>query len=464
MGINPKRIRTLNTLKASTGPIIYWMNRDMRLNDNWALLHAQNLSIEQNQPLIIIYNLVTDFLGGESRQLNFKIEALKQLEQDSRKKNIPFIFLSSKQSDSSSLLQNFLKKYKPGTLITDFCPLKICDTWINKIKKELTVKFIQVDAHNIVPCFHASQKQEFAAYTFRPKIHKQLPEFLENFPALKKQSQSLVDKLPAGVKKQQNDFKKIDKSVNPRNSKKQTAIQFVTWLKPGEKAAAKTLTDFLENKLNKYDTQRNDPNHNALSNLSPYLHYGMISAQRVALEAQKYDKNISAQEAFLEELIVRRELSDNYCHYNKNYDNPKGFPDWAKKTLNEHAHDPREYIYTKKQLEEAKTHDDLWNAAQLQMVKTGKMHGYMRMYWAKKILEWTGTPTHAQKIAIYLNDKYEIDGRDPNGYTGIAWSIGGVHDRAWGERDIFGKIRYMSFNGAKSKFNVKKFIQTWIID
>ena len=464
MDIKPKRIRSLNNLKASKGPIIYWMNRDMRMNDNWALLHAQNLSNKQNRPSIIIYNLVTDFLGGGSRQINFKINALKELEKSLIKKNIPFIILISDQSESSSTLQKFFQKYKPGTLITDFSPLKICDKWIKYIKKDLPVKFIQVDAHNIVPCFHASPKQEFAAYTFRPKIHKQLPEFLEEFPQLKKQAKSLVDKLPAKIKNHKNDWKTIDKTLNRLNNKTTKEIPTTNQFKPGEKAAAKTLSYFFENKLNKYDDERNDPNHDALSNLSLYLHYGMISAQRVALEAQKYDKNISAQESFLEELIVRRELSDNYCHYNKNYDNPKGFPNWAKKTLHEHADDPREYIYTKKQFKNAKTHDDLWNAAQLQMVKTGKMHGYMRMYWAKKILEWTRSPAQAQKIAIYLNDQYELDGRDPNGYTGIAWSIGGVHDRAWGERDIFGKIRFMSYNGAKSKFDVKKYIQTWLND
>ncbi len=156
---------------------------------------------------------------------------------------------------------------------------------------------------------------------------------------------------------------------------------------------------------------------------------------------------------------MRRELADNFCFYNEHYDNFKGFPDWAKKTLNEHRHDRREYLYSLEQLETAQTHDDLWNAAQKEMMKTGKMHGYMRMYWAKKILEWTETPEEALKIAICLNDKYELDGRDPNGYVGVAWSIGGVHDRAWFPRPIFGKVRYMSYRGAQSKFDVKAYIK-----
>jgi deoxyribodipyrimidine photo-lyase len=176
------------------------------------------------------------------------------------------------------------------------------------------------------------------------------------------------------------------------------------------------------------------------------------------LEILKKSTRIGEQEAFLEELIVRRELADNFCFYNEHYDNLTGFPEWAKKTLNEHRHDRREYIYSLGQFEKAQTHDDLWNAAQKEMVISGKMHGYLRMYWAKKILEWAETPEEALRIAIFLNDKYELDGRDPNGYVGIAWSIGGVHDRAWFQRPVFGKIRYMSYRGAQSKFDVKTYI------
>ena len=165
--------------------------------------------------------------------------------------------------------------------------------------------------------------------------------------------------------------------------------------------------------------------------------------------------------AFLEELIVRRELSDNFCYYNPNYDNLQGFPAWARLTLEEHARDRREYLYGVEELERGKTHDDLWNAAQLEMVRRGKMHGYMRMYWAKKILEWTESPAEALRTVIYLNDRYELDGRDPNGYAGAAWSLGGVHDRAWKERPIYGKVRYMSYSGSKRKFDVQAYIDTW---
>jgi len=215
--------------------------------------------------------------------------------------------------------------------------------------------------------------------------------------------------------------------------------------------------DFIENKFDKYADLRNDPNSNVLSNFSPYSHFGQISAQRVALVLYGFGNHPST-ESFLDELIVRRELSDNYCYYNSNYDSFIGFPDWAKQTLNDHRADERDFVYSLRKFEEAKTHEDLWNAAQNELIRTGKMHGYMRMYWAKKILEWSKSPEEALKIAIYLNDKYELDGRDPNGYVGCAWAIGGVHDRAWGERAVYGKIRYMNRGGAKRKFDINKYI------
>jgi len=219
------------------------------------------------------------------------------------------------------------------------------------------------------------------------------------------------------------------------------------------------LASFIEDKLFLYAEGRNDPVRDGQSNLSPYLHFGQLSAQRIAREVRKADIQEEAKSSFLEELIIRRELADNFCFYNAGYDNFAGFPAWAKLTLDQHRNDPRQYLYSTGQLERAETHDDLWNAAQKEMVKRGKMHGYLRMYWAKKILEWTPAPEAALATAIYLNDRYELDGRDPNGYAGIAWSIGGVHDRAWNERSIFGKIRYMSYNGCKAKFSIKRYIE-----
>lgn len=195
-----------------------------------------------------------------------------------------------------------------------------------------------------------------------------------------------------------------------------------------------------------------------MSELSPYLHYGHLAPQRLALEVSRSGAPEADKEAYLEELLIRRELSDNFCLYNDQYDSLEGAPGWAQISLANHMHDRRDPTYSPEQLEAAQTHDELWNAAQLEMLKRGKMHGYMRMYWAKKILEWTPTPSEAVRIAIYLNDKYFLDGRDPNGYAGVLWAVAGLHDRPWFEREIFGQVRYMNYNGAKRKFDIGNYV------
>ncbi|HQJ75103.1 MAG TPA: deoxyribodipyrimidine photolyase, partial [Bacteroidota bacterium] len=344
----------------------------------------------------------------------------------------------------------FINKVDASILITDFDPLKIKREWKQKIIDRISIPFYEVDAHNIVPIWVATDKQEFAAYTLRPKIMKQIDNFLTDYPELKKHPFNL------SLEKEEYIWDEIIKHLPVNRS-----ISKIDWILPGEKQAKKVLSDFISNKLKNYDDFRNDPNENAQSNLSPYLHFGQISSQRVAYEIKKLPINNKSKDSFLEELIVRKELSDNYCYYCNDYDNFNGFPEWAKKTLDEHRKDKREYVYSLSTFEEARTHDNLWNAAQIEMITTGKMHGYMRMYWAKKILEWTNSPEEAQEIAIYLNDKYELDGRDPNGYTGIAWSIGGVHDRAWFSKQVYGKVRYMSYNGCKNKFDINAYIKKY---
>jgi len=445
--VDERRVRVLNKKEKRDGPVIYWMSRDQRVADNWALLYALQHAKEEKQSCAVVFCLASKFLGATLRQYDFMLKGLQEVEEKLKKYNIPFFLLFG---DPGVEVTRFAKKSKAGLVITDFDPLKVKQRWCKKVASALSVSVRQVDAHNIVPCFVASDKQEYAARTIRPKIHKKLKEFLKPFVRVTKQKK----KFPVVAKKIRwlSVYKKIkmDKTVEP-----------ISWCKPGEVAAKRMLKSFLKKQLRGYDKQRNDPNINGQSNLSPYLHFGQISAQTVAFSILK-SKVGSAKDrsSFLEELIIRKELSDNFCFYNKKYDSSEGFPSWALKTLNKHARDKRSYLYTRGQLEKAKTHDDLWNAAQIQMIKTGKMHGFLRMYWAKKILEWTKDFKTAQKIAIYLNDKYELDGRDPNGYVGIAWSIGGVHDRPWGERAVFGLVRTMTYKGCKRKFDVSKFVHT----
>ncbi len=442
-----RRYRALNNISPAVGPIVCWLSRDQRAQDNWALLSAQALAQKNKQPLIVIFCLVPSFLGATARAYDFMLSGLQSLEKDLRALNIPFHVLSG---EVDLMVPKFCKDVKAGALFSDFSPLLIAKKWKREVNNKIKCAFYEVDAHNIVPTWLASPKQEFGAYTIRPKIKKLLPEFLQEFPKLKKQAIFPV------LKHSKNNWLKLRQSLDINES-----VLPVSNYISGEKAAQKSMQDFIKQRLTGYNLNRNNPVTDGQSGLSPYLHFGQLSAQRLALAVQTAKAPKADIEAFLEELIIRRELADNFCFYNDNYLLAKGFPAWAKKSILKHAGDKRDYLYSLKKLEAAETHDLLWNAAQREMKLSGKMHGYLRMYWAKKILEWTPDAKTALKYAIFLNDKYSLDGRDPNGYAGIAWSIGGTHDRAWFERPIFGQIRYMNDNGCKRKFDVPAYISRW---
>ena len=444
--MNLQRMQELKkTDRRQDGPVVYWMSRDQRAQDNWALLYAQQCAIERQQPLYVVFCLVPTFLEATLRQYGFMLRGLAETFNALNHKNIPSFLL---QGLPAEVLPDWLVRNEASLLVTDFDPLRIKREWKESLLKRIEIPCTEVDAHNIVPCWVASPKLEYAAYTLRPKIRKMLTSFLDEFPKVLDHPFSGRACEPFPELGPLFSSLQIDRSVAE-----------ISWLTPGSQAAHVLLDSFLEQKLSFYGTLSNDPNRDLQSNLSPYLHFGQLSPQRVALSVLRSQTAGSAAEAFLEELIVRRELADNFCFYNLKYDDAAAFHPWAQKTLTEHLQDIRPYTYPPEEFEQSHTHDELWNAAQWQMVTTGKMPGYLRMYWAKKILEWSKNPQQAMKIAIHLNDKYSLDGRDPNGYAGIAWSIGGVHDRAWGERDIFGKIRYMNFNGMKRKFDTKRYVE-----
>jgi len=441
--MNSQRVRIIKDGINASGTVVYWMQRDQRVHDNWALIYAREKAIEKNSSLYVVFNLTPNFLEATIRQYGFMLKGLEEIERELSKYNIPFYVTFGEPGES---IPKFVQRINASILVTDFNPLKVIGKRKDSVAKNIGIPFHEVDAHNIIPCWITSPKLEYAAYTIRPKIYKILPDFLDEFPNLKKMN-------PLQTKPDKIDWESIKKKLKINFS-----IPEADWIIPGEKAAHKTLEIFLKQKFENYDKRRNDPTLNAQSDISPHLHFGNISAQRIALAVQPLIEYPESQKSFLEELIIRRELADNFCFYNNDYDSFDGFNSCAKESLDLHRKDKRDFVYTLKQFENAKTHDPLWNAAQIEMAVKGKMHGFMRMYWAKKILEWTKSPEDAMDIAIYLNDKYELDGRDPNGYAGIAWSIGGVHDRAWTERRVFGKIRYMNFAGCKRKFDVNLYI------
>ncbi|XP_078058159.1 deoxyribodipyrimidine photo-lyase-like isoform X2 [Mustelus asterias] len=446
---NKNRVHLLSkteSIRENCQGIIYWMSRDQRVQDNWAFLYAQWLALKQKLPLHVCFCLVPKFLDATIRHFGFMLRGLQEVAEECKQLNISFHLLVGLAKD---VLPEFVKENNIGGVVTDFSPLRPPLQWVENVRQNLPedLQFVQVDAHNIVPCWVASKKQEYSARTIRKKIHDKLPQFLTDFPPIVQHP--YTSPLKAQL---------IDWAAAYASLQVDRTVKEVDWAKPGTAAGLTRLQSFIKEQLKHFSTDRNNPNKSALSNMSPWFHFGQVSVQRAILEIRKY-RNVfkDSVDSFIEEAVVRRELADNFCFYNKQYDKIEGASDWAQKTLKMHSKDQRSHLYTLKQLEDGQTHDPLWNAAQLQMVHEGKMHGFLRMYWAKKILEWTTSPEAALQFSIYLNDHYQLDGRDPNGYVGCMWSICGIHDQGWAERPIFGKIRYMNYNGCKRKFDVGQF-------
>ncbi len=310
------RVTKLKEGRESKGPVIYWMSRDQRVHDNYALLYAQKLALEMKVPFGVVFNLVPVFLNASLRQYDFMLKGLMEVEKELREYNIPFFVLPGNPADE---LPGLINSRNVGTLVTDFDPLKIKRKWKQEVGDSIQIPFYEVDAHNIIPCRYVSGKQEYAAHTLRTKIHKHLPEFLTEFPPVKKIK--IIESFSADPV----EWKRVYNDVNADKS-----VGKVEWIIPGEYSAHQTLKHFLEEKFENYAGTRNDPGKDAQSNLSPYLHFGQIPAQRVALEVKKSGGNPESEKAFLEELIVRKELSDNFCFYNTAYDSVSGFPGWAK--------------------------------------------------------------------------------------------------------------------------------------
>jgi len=318
------------------------------------------------------------------------------------------------------------------------------------VAREAPCPVVQVESDAVVPIELASQKEEYAARTIRPRLHAHLERFLVALPSEPLKADSLHLRFD-GIDISDTDAAlaplRLDRSVLP-----------VSDFLGGPDDAERLLTAFLRDGLPRYAHERSDPAKSVQSHMSPYLHFGQVSPVEIALRVMHSHAPADCREAYLEELIVRRELSLNFVHYNAHYDSYQCLPPWARQTLATAAHDPRKGVYTRRQLEEAQTSDPYWNAAQLEMVRTGKMHNYMRMYWGKKIIEWSATPGEAFTIALHLNNKYELDGRDPNSFAGVAWCFG-KHDRPWTRRAVFGTVRYMNAAGLERKFDMEAYVR-----
>jgi deoxyribodipyrimidine photo-lyase len=444
--IQPERVEFLNEEYPRSGRyVLYWMHRSQRAFGNHALEFAVREANRLKVPIVVGFGITQRLPQGQERHYAFMLEGLRETEAALRERGIKLaVRLSPPPLAALDLAAG------AAVLVMDRGYLRLQRRWRERVAREAACRVVQVESDVVVPVDTASEREEYAARTLRPKIDRHLTRFLKPIEETRPVRDSLDSKL-VGV-----DVSDVDRLLKRLRIGRQ-ALR-VTRFRGGTSEARRLLADFVGGALRRYGEDHSDPGQEAVSHLSPYLHFGQISPIEVALAVRRARGVKRAEkQAFLEELIVRRELSVNFCERNASYDSLDGLPDWARGTLAKHGRDRREYVYGRRAFESARTHDDYWNAAQRELVTTGKMHGYMRMYWGKKILEWSKSPEEAFRIAIALNNRYELDGRDPNSFAGVAWCFG-KHDRPWKERKVFGTVRWMSRQGLTRKFDMDAYV------
>jgi deoxyribodipyrimidine photo-lyase len=423
--------------------VLYWTQASVRSAYNHALEYAIEQANALGQPLIVAFGLTPAYPEANARSYQFLLEGLADLERKLAERQIGFVLEFGHPPEVILRLAQ-----SASLVVTDRAYLRLPREWRQWLADRLEVPFIQVETDAIVPIEMASDKQEWAARTLRPKIHRLLDHFLVPLDPreVKVKSLGLLGSVDISDPLALLSGLDIDHGVPPGAEH------------GGETLAQERMQTFLESGLDGYDTRRNDPNVDGSSRLSAYLHYGHSSSLEAVLKAREHGG--AGLAAFTEEIVIRRELSFNLCAYNPKYDQYAGLPEWSRATLEQHAGDRREYLYSRADFEAAATHDAYWNAAQTQMVRTGRMHNYLRMYWGKKVLEWSQTPELAYDTLLFLNNKYETDGRNANSYAGINW-IFGTHDRPWGRRPVYGTVRSMVASGLQRKFDAKQYARTW---
>ena len=428
--------------------VVYWVQHAQRALDNPALEVAIACGNALGLPVVAAFFVIPNYPHANLRHYHFLQQGLHDVAHGMAERGVTFVVRRPSDGDT---LETFLEEVSAAMLVGDENVCREPERWRAALAKKLRIPFFTVDADVVVPS-SVFGKTFVLLHHFRPRLHAQLAEFLVPVEKveLQKRWKGKLASYPL-TKDITEGFDKLDRSVGP-----------VDTLHGGTSAGLARLKEFTETQLADYDTRRNHPETRGTSQMSAYLHYGHLSPITIALAVKDAAKRGKASQEiadkYLDELIGWRELSVLFCKYNPNYDNWECAEAWAKKTLTAHAGDNRPWTYTLAQLEKAETHDALWNASQMQMVRDGWMHNYMRMYWAKKILEWAPDAARAFEWAVILNDKYELDGRDPNGYSGIAWAIVGKHDRPWFDRPVFGLVRYMSGESTGKKFDSKKYI------
>jgi deoxyribodipyrimidine photo-lyase len=448
MTVTQARIRSINNKAIVAGDyVLYWMQQSQRAEHNPALDVAIGEANRLKRPVLVAFGLTDTYPEANLRHYRFMLEGLQDAQTALRRKGIQLVVRLGEPAQVALALG-----HRAALMVCDVGYTRHQRQWRRTVATRATCRVLAVEGDVTVPLAVASAKAEYAARTLRPRITKHLDDYLKLRRAAKPHQASLhlkmdgldmdnIDQVLAGLT--------IDRTVPPVSR----------LFKGGCREAKKRLRVFIRDRLSRYDAHSNQPQTDDISHMSPYLHFGQISPVYVALQVHRARQGRRIdREAYLEELIVRRELAANFVHYTPDYDRYTCLPEWARKTLADHAGDERPAIYTQEELEAARTHDPYWNAAMREMKHTGFMHNYMRMYWGKKILEWADSPENAFETALAINNKYFLDGRDPNSYAGVAW-IFGKHDRAWPERPIFGKVRYMAASGLERKCDIRAYVR-----
>ncbi|HWE52724.1 MAG TPA: deoxyribodipyrimidine photo-lyase [Bryobacteraceae bacterium] len=451
MPAEPARLRPLNTAppRADGRYVLYWSQMNRRVDFNHALAHAAELANENGLPLLVYEGLTCTYKAANDRLHTFILQAVPETAKKLKAIGVGYFFyLRKRRADPNDLLYRLAAN--AFSVVTDDYPVFIAAAHNSSVPEKIGVEFTAVDSSCIVP-MSRHEKRAWAAYTIRPKIRRELPQWLKPV-AVPKPARAWRDNLLSP------DLLALRTDVAEPDIPNLVAACEIDHTIPPARAfiggypeARQRLDRFLEHRLHRYAKESNQPSRHATSDLSPYLHFGQISSLEIALAVKDYaEEHRLIPDDFLEELIVRRELAFNFARFTPNVESLDVLPDWCKRTLAKHAADPRPFLYTPEQFERAETHDALWNACQKELLLRGKIHGYYRMYWGKKIIEWSPSYKDALREMIRLHGIYALDGRDPNTYANILWCFG-LHDRPWVERPVFGQLRYMSLEGMRRK-------------
>lgn len=448
------RITQLNQCHENrkAGYVLYWMQMFKRTSHNHALNFAIQMANDCGLPLVVYEGLKYCYPWANDRLHTFILQGVPGKIEDFARLGIRYIFYLQRQaSDTKNTVRRLAKN--ASVLVADDFPCFIIPEHNRRIAADVNIPVFAVDSNGMIP-LSAFRKEEYAARTIRPKIRKLLPHYLAPIvtPRLKNRSPALAIDCPDTVVTVENIPRLVSQCDIDHSVKPSPLYQ------GGTRAARQRLRYFVRRILPRYHESRNEPSVDGTSRLSAYLHFGFISIQEIVEAVNRSRAPEEAKAAYLEEAIVRRELSFNFTRFNANYDSLAALPPWALKTMREHSGDPRPEIYEPEQIEAGQTSDELWNAAQRELIHTGEIHNYVRMLWGKRVIEWQPNYEAAFAVLEHLNNKYALDGRDPNSYAGILWCFG-KHDRAWGpERPVFGKLRYMTSRSMGRKFEAKAYI------